>query len=923
MTDKSVNVKVSADASGFNAAIDSARDRITKYAEQTGRTKQVLETFQQALDESGAATAKQIQQIAKATMQLDRMAQTAGKTQAELASLKAEQLGAGEAFNAYTQKIAEATSHTHEFSAAMLKNKGVQREMLVLMHELSQGRFKQFGGSMLVMGERSGFDLTQLFKGGALAATAAAAVIGGTLMVVHHAAEELENYGKEYVTLSQQTGISMQNLQQWAYVTESAGLKANEAAKSLEAFEQAQNKAAHGNKQAEAAFSALGISMQQVKALSPHDALLAVADAFSKSQDGAAKAAIAQELFGQSGEQLIPTLNQGADGIRNLENEASRLGGVLSDDVNKRLAEMKEHTEQAHARWEAMARGAKAQLVPALEAVTGALSDNASMKPLIEDFYHGVTDVFRSVVSGAYGVYTAFKQVGDGINMLSTAANHLGAGNFGAVVDDFKNGFHSIQDDGNRFVSFYQKVWKDVETANKAVEKSAPKSQLSYAKVHQGSGRGNENALNGQLAQYETQLKEIDQARQEALQTAKADFDTGALTYQDYYAKVVQINTDAYGKEEELQQKRIELAQQKRNLAAAQSAQQELDRIEHEHVKAIANATTAIAKEYEKREQSFAKFQAHQANGTAKLALGLDASNRAPFMSKDDAEKYSVWLKEFEQFEQQKQAIADQYPDESDAAERARRLQSVVQGYTERLAAYASYEQQRNEIRNSYSDQMSIAVTSLTANGKTNAEAFAGGFTQAFGQVQSAMDKFITTGKLNMADLTASILADFAKIAANQAFSSLLGIGMSALGIGASAGGGAASFAGAFHLADGGHVSGAGTSTSDSIPAMLSNGEYVVNAASTAKYRGLLESINSGQMSHFATGGYVGGGGSNGGGSSDGGGAVHLHVSGGGGWSAEDLKAMQAHMQAFVDRRMAQNMRGQGGYAAQIRNGQI
>ncbi|MDR5647866.1 phage tail tape measure C-terminal domain-containing protein [Burkholderia cenocepacia] len=290
-------------------------------------------------------------------------------------------------------------------------------------------------------------------------------------------------------------------------------------------------------------------------------------------------------------------------------------------------------------------------------------------------------------------------------------------------------------------------------------------------------------------------------------------------------------------------------------------------------------------------------------------------------MSRDDAAKYSVWLKEFEQFEQQKQAIEDQYPDESDAAERARRLQSVVQGYTDQLAAYASYEQQRNQIRNSYSDQMSIAVTSLTQNGKTNAEAFAGGFTQAFGQVQSAMDKFITTGKLNMADLTAFILADFAKIAANQAFSSLVGIGMGALGLGASTAG-ATSFAGAFHLADGGHVTGAGTATSDSIPAMLSNGEFVVNAASTSRYRGLLESINSGQMSHFATGGYVGasGGGSGGSGNS---GDVHLHVQGGGGWSAEDLKAMQAHMQAFVDRRMSQNMRGQGGYAAQIKYGQI
>ncbi|GAA0347909.1 hypothetical protein NE235_10725 [Actinoallomurus spadix] len=44
----------------------------------------------------------------------------------------------------------------------------------------------------------------------------------------------------------------------------------------------------------------------------------------------------------------------------------------------------------------------------------------------------------------------------------------------------------------------------------------------------------------------------------------------------------------------------------------------------------------------------------------------------------------------------------------------------------------------------------------------------------------------------------------------------------------------------------GGSVSGPGTATSDSIPAMLSNGEFVVNAAQTARFLPLLEAINSG-----------------------------------------------------------------------------
>lgn len=46
-------------------------------------------------------------------------------------------------------------------------------------------------------------------------------------------------------------------------------------------------------------------------------------------------------------------------------------------------------------------------------------------------------------------------------------------------------------------------------------------------------------------------------------------------------------------------------------------------------------------------------------------------------------------------------------------------------------------------------------------------------------------------------------------------------------------------------LARGGRVSGPGTSTSDDIPAMLSNGEYVVNARATSMFPELLETINN------------------------------------------------------------------------------
>jgi TP901 family phage tail tape measure protein len=53
----------------------------------------------------------------------------------------------------------------------------------------------------------------------------------------------------------------------------------------------------------------------------------------------------------------------------------------------------------------------------------------------------------------------------------------------------------------------------------------------------------------------------------------------------------------------------------------------------------------------------------------------------------------------------------------------------------------------------------------------------------------------------------------------------------------------------------GGYISGPGTATSDSIPAMLSNGEYVIRERSVSKYgTGFLDAVNAGR---YANGGFV------------------------------------------------------------------
>lgn len=73
-------------------------------------------------------------------------------------------------------------------------------------------------------------------------------------------------------------------------------------------------------------------------------------------------------------------------------------------------------------------------------------------------------------------------------------------------------------------------------------------------------------------------------------------------------------------------------------------------------------------------------------------------------------------------------------------------------------------------------------------------------------------------------------------------------------------GGGAGLLGGLLGFKEGGEISGPGTSTSDSIPILASDGEFMVNAKSAKKHRRLLDAINSGHVPAFAAGGSIGAG---------------------------------------------------------------
>lgn len=152
-----------------------------------------------------------------------------------------------------------------------------------------------------------------------------------------------------------------------------------------------------------------------------------------------------------------------------------------------------------------------------------------------------------------------------------------------------------------------------------------------------------------------------------------------------------------------------------------------------------------------------------------------------------------------------------------------------------------------------------LSSLSVGLNSATTAVTAMGGATGTAGNLVGAYN--VVQGVLNMTTKPAESATTVATTAAMTALSAAALSASLALETMSVSGG-----IGIFGFASGGYISGPGTSTSDSIPAMLSNGEYVINADAVSRVGApLLDAINQGRsIRHFASGGLVSGSGGGG-----------------------------------------------------------
>lgn len=865
--------------------------------------------------------------------QYDRLQATAGKTRLEMLNQQAAARGVTQAFAAQTAAIEKAAKAAHSFS---LNNSAARREMLVLGHEASQGQWKRFAGSMLVMAEASDA-LSLIMSPLGIGLTAAAGAAFLFAKQVYAGYESAQQFNKAISATGGYLGMSTEQMIAWSNRLQDGHTSLSQIREAMSQV--AATGAIFGDN--------LGLATKAALAMSADIGIGTdkAAESLSKIQDDVLKWVSeyqkAHHTFNAAQiEEIENFVKQGdsAAAVRAVMRDLASAHEKVAADADKNMGSVLRWWRD----WGAIIDRVKGSImnIGVPSTLTQQIGEQLAK---VEQLQGALRAHSGAAVNGPNGLISAREALDIEMKKLDVLRNQQ-AEQFKAIRQreaDAKGGDaavrvraylgdsryatpkekHSleVQDESKKFaeaISDLDKNSKEYADALKRHQDNVAQINESYA--NKNRKHTSEGGLNAELARLAgmNRLIEAEAKRSEA--SLKAQRDAGLMDSETYFQRLHDIQAKALDQQIANAKQRADIASAKKEKSTYETANAEYLRLAEERKKIDADLTDALAKYQAQRAANVAKFSMQEATALgAQLNHYADAFNTRNMLA-DEKAVYDARASLRDQFERKVASLNEQYNSpNADQKEYQEKLAIAGDSYRKQTEALEENLQRQRAIRESFGEQFKKGYADLVGSSQTTAEAIVSGFRSGFDSVSNALDTFITTGKASFSSFATSVLADLAKIALRQAE---IGVfkGMASAFSFFSEGGPV------LHRAGGGPIAGPGTTTSDSIPAMLSNGEFVINAASTKKYRSLLEAINSGHMAHFATGGIaatLAPSPTASGGSSPV--SVQVNNHGGGGLSEQDARDLQQYVQTWIDIRMEQRMREQGGYAFQMKYGQI
>lgn len=186
---------------------------------------------------------------------------------------------------------------------------------------------------------------------------------------IYGMAKSIASGTNEIERMSKISGLASDTYQKLAYAAKMTDVDVESLGKGMKILAGHMDDVRKGSSEAVNLFQSIGVSTLDASGKTKgFDEILGnLADRFKSMPDGVQKVALATDLFGKSGQNLIPMLNQGRTGLKEFYEEAKRLGIVLSDSVIAKGGE----AEMTFKKLEAQIQAMKLGLAPTALAVAG------------------------------------------------------------------------------------------------------------------------------------------------------------------------------------------------------------------------------------------------------------------------------------------------------------------------------------------------------------------------------------------------------------------------------------------------------------------------------------------------------------------------------------------------------------------------
>jgi hypothetical protein len=231
---------------------------------------------------------------------------------------------------------------------------------------------------------------------GAAVATAAA----GLAVALRGAINNADEMGKA----AQAVGVPVEELTRLRHAAEMSGSSLEGLKTGLRTLGQRMDESLRKpTSEAAQTFQRLGIELKNADGTmrATADVVGDVAERFANMDDGAQKTALAVQMFGRAGADLIPMLNGGRDALQAMKDEADALGLTISGNTAAAAARFNDSVSRLWKVLEGMVNTLAAELAPVLDLVAGKFEGAARSSM-------GFGDTIRSVVENSMRVWGFF-----------------------------------------------------------------------------------------------------------------------------------------------------------------------------------------------------------------------------------------------------------------------------------------------------------------------------------------------------------------------------------------------------------------------------------------------------------------------------------------------------------------------------------